>query len=177
MSTALSYLVWPFVMAAGTYGTYVGLEAGYPLPVVFFASGAALLACVLIAEQLIPGRADVILGSPARIIFWYTAFIGILGVIGHSNTRLRLPSALHRLLMTPQVHALHHSIDRTLSDSNYANVFPIWDVVFGTFSDPDRHAVGEIGVRDDPIPEGFFAQLLSPFICPRLAKESVSRGA
>ena len=104
MRTALSYLLWSFVIATGTYGSYVGLEAGYPLPAVFFASGAALLACVLI---------------------WYTSFIGILGVIGHSNTRLGLPSALHRLLMTPQFHALHHSIDRTLSDSNYVNVFPL----------------------------------------------------
>ena len=29
------------------------------------------------------------------------------------------------VLMTPQVHSLHHSIDRTLSDSNYVNVFPL----------------------------------------------------
>src|SRR5439155_10943283 len=58
MRTVPSYLLWPFVLAAGTYGTYVGLEAGYPLPAVFFASGAALLACVLIAEQLVPGRPE-----------------------------------------------------------------------------------------------------------------------
>ena len=299
MRTALSYLLWPFVIAAGTYGTWVGLEAGYPLPVVFFSSGAALLACVLIAEQVIPGRPDwnaltdpqslndlghaivgnligerlgelvvltlaasaagrvsaalggslwpshwpplaqiglavfvgdgldywnhrllhtvpglwrihalhhgitrlhalkaarlhftnlltrfvvvyaplVVLGAPARIVFWYTAFIGILGVIGHSNTQVRLPSVVHRLLMTPQFHSLHHSIDRALSDSNYANILPIWDIVFGSFSDPDRHAAGEIGVRGDPIAEGFLAQLLSPFTWPQLVKESARRRA
>ena len=294
MRTALSYLLWPFVIAAGIYGTYLGLEAGYPLPVLFFAVGAGLLACVLIGEQLIPGRPEwsalgdrqspndlahalvenllgerlgelvvltfaasaagaasaalggslwpkdwppvaqiglvvfvgdgldywnhrllhtvpvlwrihalhhgitrlhalkaarlhftnlltrfvlvyaplVVLGAPARVTFWYTSFIGILGVIGHSNTRLRLPSAVHRLVMTPQVHHLHHSVDRALSDSNYASIFPIWDIVFGTFSDPDRHAPGEVGVRDDPIPEGFLAQLLSPFIWERLVRDS-----
>jgi ornithine lipid hydroxylase len=114
----------------------------------------------------------VVLGAPARIIFWYTAFIGILGVIGHSNTRPRVPSVVHRLLMTPQVHSLHHSVDRRLSDSNYANVFPVWDIVFGTYSDPGRHAPGAVGVRDDPLPEGFVAQLLSPFTWPRLVKEA-----
>jgi len=110
----------------------------------------------------------VILGAPAWVIFWYTSFIGILGVIGHSNAQVRLPSAVHRLVLTPQFHTLHHSIDRALSDSNYANILPIWDIVFGTFSHPDWHAPGEVGVRDDPIPEGFVAQLLSPFTWQRL---------
>ena len=296
MSAVLSYLLWPFVVVAGTGATYLGLESGYPLPAVFFATGAGMLACVLIAEPLIPRRLDwnaladrqsindlghalvanllgervgelvfltlaasaagglsallggslwpghwpplvqiglavfigdgldywthrllhtvpglwrihalhhgitqlhalkaarlhatnllarfvlvyaplVVLGAPARVIFWHTSFISILGVIGHSNTRVRLPSAVHRLVMTPQVHALHHSIDRTLSDSNYANILPIWDIVFGTFSAPGRHTPGEVGVRDDPIPEGFLAQLLSPFTWKHLVKESAS---
>ena len=43
----------------------------------------------------------VILGAPAWAIFWYSSFIGILGVIGHSNALVRLPSAAHRLVMTP----------------------------------------------------------------------------
>ncbi len=47
-------------------------------------------------------------------------------------------------------------------------------IVFGTFSDPDRHVAGEIGVRDDPIPEDFLAQLLSPFTWSQLVKESAS---
>ena len=91
------------------------------------------------------------------------------------NRRKDSPRPL--VLMTPQVHSLHHSIDRVLSDSNYANIFPIWDIVFGTFSDPDRHAAGEIGVRDDPIPQDFLAQLLSPFTWWQLVKESASRRA
>jgi hypothetical protein len=40
------------------------------------------------------------------------------------------PSAVvaHRLLMTPHVHRLHHAQERALSDSNYANILPLWDV-------------------------------------------------
>jgi hypothetical protein len=53
----LSYVVWPFV-TAGTGATYLGLESGYPLPAVFFAVGAGMLACVLVAEQWIPRRPD-----------------------------------------------------------------------------------------------------------------------
>ncbi len=56
MPTLVAYLVWPFVVVAGTYTTYASLAAGYPLPVVFFATGAGMLACVLLAEQVIPAR-------------------------------------------------------------------------------------------------------------------------
>ena len=54
----LSYVLWPFVITAGTGATYLGLESGYPLPAVFFAVGAGMLACVLVAEQWIPRRPD-----------------------------------------------------------------------------------------------------------------------
>jgi hypothetical protein len=49
MPTLVAYLVWPFVVVAGTYTTYASLAAGYPLPVVFFATGAGMIACVLLA--------------------------------------------------------------------------------------------------------------------------------
>jgi len=54
----LSYVLWPFVITAGTGATYLGLESGYPLPAVFFAAGAGMLARVLVAEQWIPRRPD-----------------------------------------------------------------------------------------------------------------------
>ena len=113
-----------------------------------------------------------IAGAPPEIILWYAAFIPIFGIVGHSNVDVRTPSVVHRLLMTPQVHRLHHSIERTTSDTNYANIFPIWDVLFGTFSHPDTHSVDQVGVIDDPIPSGFVGQFLSPFTWGRLVKET-----
>jgi sterol desaturase/sphingolipid hydroxylase (fatty acid hydroxylase superfamily) len=118
-----------------------------------------------------------VLGTPAPIIFWYTSFISVLGVIGHSNVRLQIPSPVHRLLMTPHVHWLHHSIERAVSDSNYANILPLWDVLFGTFSAPERHELVGVGTVDDPVPSGLVEQLLSPFVWSRLTKEAWGRGA
>jgi sterol desaturase/sphingolipid hydroxylase (fatty acid hydroxylase superfamily) len=83
-----------------------------------------------------------------------------------------VPSVFHRVLMTPQVHRLHHSIDRAVSDTNYINIFPIWDILFGTFSDPDAHDLQRVGVVGDPIPSGFLGQFLSPFMWSRLVKET-----
>jgi sterol desaturase/sphingolipid hydroxylase (fatty acid hydroxylase superfamily) len=110
----------------------------------------------------------VILGVSAELLFWYTAFISIFGAIGHSNIELRIPSALHWIFMTPQVHRLHHSIERAVSDTNYVNIFPVWDVFFGTFSNPNAHTVERVGVVGDPIPSGFLGQFFAPFIWSRL---------
>jgi sterol desaturase/sphingolipid hydroxylase (fatty acid hydroxylase superfamily) len=105
----------------------------------------------------------VAVGAPAAVIVWHAALIGTLGVLGHSNLRVRLPAIAHRLLMTPPVHRLHHAHERALSDSNYANVLPLWDVVFGTFSDPNAHALGRVGVTDGDVPAGFVRQVVAPF--------------
>ena len=109
----------------------------------------------------------VAIGAPGAVLVWHAALIGTLGVIGHSNVRLRLPSVVHRFLMTPHVHRLHHAEQRALSDSNYANILPRWDVVFGTFSDPDAHRLRGVGATDDAVPTGFWRQLALPFATHR----------
>jgi sterol desaturase/sphingolipid hydroxylase (fatty acid hydroxylase superfamily) len=104
----------------------------------------------------------VAIGAPAAAIVWHAALIGTLGVIGHSNVRLRLPSVVHRLLMTPHVHRLHHAEERALSDSNYANILPLWDLAFGTFSDPVAHRLRGVGATD-AVPASFVRQVALPF--------------
>jgi sterol desaturase/sphingolipid hydroxylase (fatty acid hydroxylase superfamily) len=104
----------------------------------------------------------VALGAPREVLFWHAALIATLGVIGHSNVRLRVASPVHRLLMTPHVHRLHHSNDRAVADTNFANVLPVWDIVFGTFSHPDEHALRGVGVVGDDVPTSFLRQLLHP---------------
>jgi ornithine lipid hydroxylase len=108
----------------------------------------------------------VVIGAPGEVLVWHAALIGTLGVIGHSNLRLRLPALAHRLLMTPHVHRLHHAEKRALSDSNYANILPLWDVVFGTFSDPEAHRLRGVGATDDAVPASFVRQLVLP-LAPR----------
>ena len=109
----------------------------------------------------------VAIGAPGAVLVWHAALIGTLGVIGHSNVRLRLPAIAHRFLMTPHVHRLHHAEERALSDSNYANILPLWDVVFGTFSDPAAHRLRGVGATDDAVPASFLAQLALPLTSRR----------
>ena len=53
----------------------------------------------------------------------------------HAN--ISLPSWLEKclalILVTPNMHKFHHHFERPWSDSNFGNIFSVWDRIFGTF--------------------------------------------
>ena len=83
------------------------------------------------------------------------------------------PAMLHRLLVTPPEHRLHHAKAMSLCDGNFAVVTPLWDLVFGTFRHPDAYPLPEVGIADDPMPAGFWGQAFSPFLWKRFAVRGV----
>jgi sterol desaturase/sphingolipid hydroxylase (fatty acid hydroxylase superfamily) len=62
-----------------------------------------------------------------------------------------------------QLHNLHHASDRRFQDSNYSGSTALWDVLFGTFSHPDRCHAETLGIENSPVPAGFVSQVLFPF--------------
>jgi len=60
----------------------------------------------------------------------------LLQNLGHTNVRLRFGPVFEKVLVDPYYHRLHHmrvDPDRpTLHACNYAFIFPLWDIVFGT---------------------------------------------
>jgi sterol desaturase/sphingolipid hydroxylase (fatty acid hydroxylase superfamily) len=68
--------------------------------------------------------------------------LGLLGVIVggwaffiHANVRLNL-GPLSYLFVGPQAHRIHHSIEAEHTDKNFAAIFPVWDILFGTYFHP-----------------------------------------
>ena len=104
-----------------------------------------------------------LLGVPREVLLSYAAAVTVFGPIAHANVSIQVPKFLHRLVMTPQVHRIHHARARELSNSNYANVFPIWDVLFGTFEHPEGQPDFEYGIEGDTIPPDIVGQTLAPF--------------
>jgi len=103
-----------------------------------------------------------VLGAPAELVFWQFVAETITGLVGHANIHFSIPAFMHRLVVTPEFHRIHHAADPQLGNSNYGVVFSFWDMAFGTHADPLRVAVGDAGIQDDPIPRRFAEELKSP---------------
>jgi sterol desaturase/sphingolipid hydroxylase (fatty acid hydroxylase superfamily) len=86
-------------------------------------------------------------------------------VLIHANTSLRF-GPLRYVFATPHFHHWHHSADADAIDKNYAASLPVLDMLFGTYADhPDRWPE-RYGVVGKPLPTGFLAQHLYPFVAP-----------
>jgi len=87
-----------------------------------------------------------------------------------SHANIRVPASVERVLryiiVTPELHRIHHSSYQPETDSNYGAVFPIWDILLGTFCTSTRepHETMELGleVRDSGSYQ-IGRLLLSPF--------------
>jgi sterol desaturase/sphingolipid hydroxylase (fatty acid hydroxylase superfamily) len=110
-------------------------------------------------------------GVPPGQFVAVVALTQLIESLAHANTRLRWWPALERLVVSPHFHRVHHGVGigheskgpGTLGGCNFAVLFPLWDVLFGTadFNAP----IGPTGIRDQ-LPEhgardygrGFWAQ-------------------
>jgi sterol desaturase/sphingolipid hydroxylase (fatty acid hydroxylase superfamily) len=79
--------------------------------------------------------AVLLIGPPIWLIFLYQTLSVILTQFNHSN--LKIPNNIDRLLRlvlcTPNMHRSHHHYRQPYSDSNYGNIFSVWDRMFGTY--------------------------------------------
>lgn len=91
------------------------------------------------------------LGAPVLAVLIFETLLNASALFNHAN--LRLPAALDRLLrwiiVTPDMHRVHHSVHPEETDSNYGFNLPWWDRLFGTYrAQPrDGHLQMQIGLR------------------------------
>ena len=75
------------------------------------------------------------LGTPAVAVLVFEVLLNATSMFNHGN--VRIPSKLDRwlrlVLVTPDMHRVHHSIDRRETDSNFGFNVPWWDRLFGTY--------------------------------------------
>ncbi|MEM9050215.1 MAG: sterol desaturase family protein [Pseudomonadota bacterium] len=80
------------------------------------------------------------LGPPALAVLVFEIVLNASSMFTHSNVRLprRLDKALRWVLVTPDMHRVHHSIDQPETDSNYGFNLSIWDRLLGTYRDQPK---------------------------------------
>jgi sterol desaturase/sphingolipid hydroxylase (fatty acid hydroxylase superfamily) len=87
--------------------------------------------------------AVLIVGSPMWMVFMYQTLSVVATQFNHAN--ICLPKKLDKLmsyfLVSPDMHKIHHHYKLPYTDSNYGNIFSIWDRIFGTFSYMERETI------------------------------------
>lgn len=107
-----------------------------------------------------------ILAVEAPKIVWFAVFQRWYTRVYHGNIRTSL-GPLRYILVTPQSHRVHHSIESRHRDTNFGALFSIWDRLFGTqYRGYDEYP--ETGIEDTTFPyersSGIGALLLTPFV-------------
>jgi len=91
-----------------------------------------------------------LLGLPAQAVVIQRLLQATNGVIGHANIRLWAPldRMLSLVLVTPNVHKIHHSRQISETNSNYANILTIYDRLLGTYTPSARAESVVYGLAD-----------------------------
>ncbi len=102
-----------------------------------------------------------LLGMPAHL--WMPLFFAQTFFEHAQHAQLRWSyGSLHKVLVSPAFHAMHHSTEEREYNGNYAKIFAGWDVLFGTFVDSSREPA-RYGVDGMDVPESLSAQFIHPF--------------
>jgi sterol desaturase/sphingolipid hydroxylase (fatty acid hydroxylase superfamily) len=115
-------------------------------------------------NRLIAVLFDVVILTLLDFPVWAVVFSNrvrhFYGYFVHSDFSWRY-GPLKFLFVSPFLHRWHHATDMAARDKNFATVFSIYDVLFGTFYCPAQKAVS-LGVDDPDYPTGFVGQTMYP---------------
>lgn len=86
------------------------------------------------------------LGAPPAAVLVSQLLAVAGGFVEHANVRMPwwMDRALRVIVVTPDMHRIHHSQDIREGESNFANTFSFWDRLFGTYV--DQPAAGHDGI-------------------------------
>ena len=136
---------------------------GHPLEVLVFGN-ASIIAVALFGMDML---------SFGLYLFIFIPFAFL------EHTNLLFPKWLDKtvglIFVTPNFHKVHHEQDQNYTDSNFSDIFIIWDRLFGTFKyKPIKEMKYGLAEFDDKKKQSFLYLMKSPFInTPRVSSEEL----
>ncbi|PIB33939.1 sterol desaturase [Reichenbachiella sp. 5M10] len=79
--------------------------------------------------------AVILIGAPMGVVMLYQSLSVLFAHLTHANTPLfgKIDRAMSYIFVTPNMHKVHHHYRQPWTDTNYGNIFSLWDRLFGTF--------------------------------------------
>lgn len=114
-------------------------------------TGARFHPIEIILAMLIKFATILLLGPPVVAVILFEVILNGMAMFNHGNVRLPGPldRVLRLLLVTPDMHRVHHSVEDDEANSNFGFNLSIWDRLFGTYRDQPRqgHQGMTIGIH------------------------------
>ncbi|GJL82122.1 MAG: fatty acid hydroxylase [marine bacterium B5-7] len=106
----------------------------------------------ILLSMIIKFAVIIALGAPGIVVMIFEIVLNGAALFNHANIRLpqRLDRILRFILVTPDMHRVHHSILPHETNSNFGFNIPWWDRAFGTYRDqPENgHEQMQIGLEE-----------------------------
>ena len=125
----------------------------------------------IILSMMIKFAVVMVLGPPVVAVIVFEVLLNGTAMFNHSNVRLNktFDKYLRLIVVTPDMHRVHHSVEADETNSNFGFNLPWWDRLFGTYRAQPRkgHEAMTIGIHQYNKPEQvtwLHKMLLLPFI-------------
>ncbi len=94
------------------------------------------------------GAVVLALGAPAVAVLAFEALLNASALFNHANARLPAPVErfIRLVIVTPDLHLVHHSPERSETDSNFGFLLSVWDRLFGVFRPARAKPDGPLGL-------------------------------
>ena len=92
--------------------------------------------------------AVVLLGPPVTAVLIFEVLLNATAMFNHGNIRLplKLDWVLRFIIVTPDMHRVHHSVIIRETNSNFGFNLPWWDRLFGTYRDQPAKGHGDMTI-------------------------------
>jgi sterol desaturase/sphingolipid hydroxylase (fatty acid hydroxylase superfamily) len=123
----------------------------------------------ILISIMVKAAAVVAIGADPLMVVIFEAAVNGSAMFNHANLRLPawLDRALRAVIVTPDMHRVHHSTDYRETDNNYGFLLSVWDRLFSVYTDQPRlgHDDMTIGLSafQEKGPEQIGWSLLLPF--------------
>ena len=82
-------------------------------------------------------------GAPIGLVLMYQSLSVIASQFNHANIQIsnKVDKILSYVIVSPNMHKVHHHYELPYTDSNYGNIFSIWDRLFGTYMELNKEEI------------------------------------
>jgi sterol desaturase/sphingolipid hydroxylase (fatty acid hydroxylase superfamily) len=161
LPTAVEFLLAVLILDLSMYAQHRAFHAWRPLWRVHrmhhadtffdFSTGVRFHPLEILASMAFKLTLVAILALPPLAVLAFEVILNSAAMFNHANLFLPLPAdrILRRVLVTPDMHRVHHSTDGREFNRNFGFCFPWWDHLFRTYQDqPSRgHEAMPLGLK------------------------------